>query len=213
MIKAVIFDFDDTLVASREAKWAQHTHVAKTFFNIDLKEDKIREHWGKPVNILALELYDNSDTWENIHIILRSTRDAFPKKLHSEVAGTLEYLLGRGIKIGILSAATSSDIKHDLVKYNIPVDNFTIIQGAEDTLVHKPNPEVFIPILEHLSQEGIQNKEILYVGDSLDDLKAATGAGINFVAVTTGLYAEEDFKKAGAKKIIKNIREVLENML
>ncbi len=90
------------------------------------------------------------------------------------------------------------------------IDDFFIIQGADEVSAHKPDPDVFLPTLKKLDQKGINNKKsILYVGDSLDDLKAAYGAGIDFIAVTTGLYSREDFLAAGAKVILSDIREIL----
>ncbi len=78
--KAVIFDFDDTLVESRAVKWAQHKTVAKKFYNIELSDEDMRTHWGKPFTELVSVLYKNSDTFENTHETIRSTRDEFRKK-------------------------------------------------------------------------------------------------------------------------------------
>ena len=50
--KIVIFDLDDTLLESRVAKWAQHTYVAKKFYNIDLTEKLIL------INESGIDLYN-----------------------------------------------------------------------------------------------------------------------------------------------------------
>lgn len=211
--KAIVFDFDDTLVESRMAKWAQHTHVAKNFYNVDLTEEKILEHWGKPIHIMAPELYENSDTWENIYPKLLLTKKNFPKKLYEQSLKVITELLDKSIKIGILSATTRKDIVEDLKKFNFPVERFSFIQGAEDTAVHKPNPKVFLPAFEQLQKEGIDLKDVVYAGDSLDDMRAATEAGIDFIAVTTGLYSAHDFRKNGAKMIVKNIDEIIRKII
>lgn len=211
--KAVIFDFDDTLVESRAQKWAQHKHVAKKFFNIDLTEEEILKHWGKPIHTMAPELYQNKDVWENIYPILTSTRGDFHKKIYEGSTPVINKILKKGLSVGILSSATSREIKVDLERLNLPVDKFSFVQGVEDTLVHKPDPGVFLPALEQLSKEGINKEEIVYVGDSLFDLESAKGAGIDFIAVTTGLYSMENFRKAGANVIIENIKEVLKEIL
>ncbi len=51
------------------------------------------------------------------------------------------------------------------------------------------------------------------MGDSIIDCDAAQGAGIDFIAVTKGLYSKEDFKKRGVKVIIDDIREVVEKII
>ncbi len=213
MIKAVIFDFDDTLVESRLAKWAQHRHVAREFYNIDLKEETLLEHWGKPLHNLIEELYERSDTLENMMTAVISTRDAFPKKPYMESVNIVKKLLSADIKVGILSAATRRFIIEDLKKFGFPVEQFFMIQGASETLVHKPNPDVFTPLIEALKKEDIDKEEIVYVGDSLYDLKAATQAGLYFIAITTGLYSRDDFEKNGAKVIVQDIKEVANKIL
>jgi phosphoglycolate phosphatase len=45
--RAVVFDHDDTLVATIEAKWAQHKHVARTWYGKALSDEELREHWGQ----------------------------------------------------------------------------------------------------------------------------------------------------------------------
>ena len=211
--KAVIFDFDDTLVESRAQKWAQHKHVAKKFYNIDLKEEIILKHWGKPLPTLVAELYQNSDTPENMMNAAISTRKAFPKKPYKDSAKVVKQLVNNGIQVGILSAATARFIKEDLIEFDFPVGKLLTIQGAYETMVHKPNPGVFIPIFKKLKKESISQKDTVYVGDSLDDLQAAKRAGIDFIAVTTGLYSKEDFKKHEAKVIVKDIRSVIKFLI
>ena len=206
--KAVIFDFDDTLVESRAQKWAQHKHVAKKFYNIDLTDETLLKHWGKSLDVLISEVYEHSDTLENMYRAVTSTRYDFPKKAYTESVSVIKNLLNRNIKVGVLSSVTKKYLLEDLVSFGFPVDEFFVVQSATETSVHKPNPEVFTPLLEKLNEAGIKKEEIIYVGDSLLDLQAAHGAEIDFIAVTTGLYSYKDFKEKGVKTIIKDIEEV-----
>ncbi|HEY4503254.1 MAG TPA: HAD-IA family hydrolase [Candidatus Paceibacterota bacterium] len=200
--KAIIFDYDDTLVESRKQKWDQHKHVAKKFYNIDITDGDLGEHWGKPLHLLVEGLYKLSDTVENIYTNLALTRDDFRKVVYEGSVDLVKRLLKDNIKIGVVSATARRFLIDDLKDHGFPLEDFIIVQGADDTLVHKPDPAVFTPVLEKLSKEGIKKEEITYVGDSITDLEAAHKAGISFVAITTGLYSEEDFKKLGAKTII-----------
>jgi HAD superfamily hydrolase (TIGR01662 family) len=211
--KAVIFDLDDTLLESREVKWAHHKAVAKKFYNLDLTDEDIREHWGKPFHVLVSELYQHKDTLDNLIAANVAIREEFRKKVYPGAVEVVKEIIKNGVKVGILSAATKKFFVEDLERFNFPVNQFAFIQDPEDTTVHKPNPKVFLPALDKLSKLGIKKEEIVYVGDSIDDLRAAHGAGIDFIAVTTGLYAKDDFKKHNARVIIKEISEVLEYLL
>lgn len=206
--KAVIFDFDDTLVKNRLIKYQHHKTVAKKFYNINLTEETFLKHYGKALNTLIRELYQDSDTLENMIAANVSIRNDFLKKAYSESVNVVTALLDHGIKVGVLSATNKNFIVDDLARLSFPVDRMSVIQGADETEVHKPDPGVFLPLLKKLKKAGITKKDIVYVGDSLNDLQAATRAGINFIAITTGLYSEEDFKAKGAKVIIKDITEL-----
>ncbi len=211
--KAVIFDFDDTLVESRAIKWEHHKIVAKKFYNIDLSEETLREHWGKPFNTLMKELYQDADTLENMRKANISIRENFLKKVYPGSIGAVNKLLKNGLKLGLLSAANQEFLWQDLKRLGFPREDFSVIQSPEDTDVHKPDPKVFKPMFAKLENLGIKKEEMIYVGDSLMDLQAAHGAGIDFIAVTTGLYSKEDFEKHGAKVIVKNIKEVVKKII
>jgi len=211
--KAVIFDFDDTLVETREIKWAQYKFVARKFYNMDISKKVLLEHWGKPLHTLITEIFNNVDTFENLRLAVRTERNNFLKKVYTNSVNIVNELLENNIKVGILSATDKMNLEEDLIRLGFPVDRLIAMQGEDETPVHKPNPEVFLPIFTRLKKEGIGKKEIVYIGDSLDDLKAAKEAGIGFIAVTTGLYSKADFKKHGAKAIVKDIREVLKEIM
>ncbi len=208
--KAVIFDFDDTLVESRLLKWAQHKHVGKKFYNLDFTDDQIRQLYGKPFNDLIKELYGEVDTLENLHEAIQSVRDDFLKKVYPGVLELMKHLLGNKTEVGIVSATNKRYLVEDLERIGFPHDKFFIIQAADEVLHHKPDPKVFSIALEKLEEKGIKKEEIVYIGDALQDLKAAQGAGIGFIAVTTGLYSKEEFEQAGAKVVLSDIRELPE---
>ena len=209
----MIFDFDDTLVETREIKWAHHKATAKKFYNLDLKRKDFLKHWGKPFHILIQELYQYSDAPENMLKANISMRKDFMKKVYPGSVKVVTTILDQGIKVGLLSAATQKFVIEDLKRLNFPLKRFSVIQGPDDTKVHKPNPKVFLPIFKKLKKDGVNKKDMVYIGDSLLDLQAAHGAGIDFIAITTGLYSKQDFKKHGAKVVLKDIREVVKKII
>jgi len=208
--RAIIFDFDDTLVESRLKKWAQHKLVSKKFYNIDLSYEMIREHWGKPFNELLGLLYKNGDTYENMHKAIRSVHNQFLKDPYEHANRVVDTILKKGIEVGVLSAALREHLNEELERAGFPVPKFFALQGADETEVHKPDPRVFDLILAKLSEKGVSRNEVLYVGDSLLDLQAAKGAGLHFIAVTTGLYSRNDFLAEGAETVIDDVKDLLD---
>ena len=199
-IKAILFDHDDTLVSTFKTKWAQHKYIARTFYGKELHDDELRMHWGKPLTILLQLLYET----DRIAIAMSyniATRDAFPKALFKDTVRTLNALRSSGKKLGLVTATSRSSLEHDVKTLSIPKESFDYIQTEDDTAFHKPDPRVFGLALSWLAQQDIQPHEVLYVGDHLNDMVAAQGAGMKFIGVETGLISVEEFKKHQVKGI------------
>ena len=208
MIRAIIFYYDDTLVETRLIKFEHHRTVAKKFYDIDISEETFLEHYGKPFNILLNELYKGKDTLENMVKANRSVQEQFLKKIYPDTKETINKLFNQGLKLGILTATNKNFVLEDLERHGIPSDHFALIQGPEETEVHKPDPAVFLPMLAKTKEWGIKKEEIVYIGDSVRDLKAAVGAGLHFIAVTTGVHDEKEWKSLGADRVMKNISDL-----
>lgn len=199
-IKVVLFDHDDTLVGTIEPKWAHHKHVSRTYYDKELTDDVIREHWGKPFSVLVGLLYGTDDI-EQAKAYNRACHEDFPKVLHKDTLETLRHLEESGKLLGIMTATTRHSLTYDLQTLGITEKLFSYIQTEEDTAFHKPDPRVFEPTLSWLKSEGISPAEVVYIGDGLHDMKAAMGAGFEFVGVGTGLVTQKDFADIGVKAV------------
>lgn len=195
---AVLFDLDDTILKSGEIKWRHHKHVAKKFYGIDLTDEVLREHWGKPFNELIGYLYQNSDTVENMIAANRESESNFPKEIQIDTKVLLGRLVAVRVVLGIVTAINSDYAINDLAINNLDVNQFLFVQGADETPYHKPDPRVFDPALNKLEAAGIARDRIVYVGDAISDFKAARGAKLDFIGVTTGFVSLDEFQTAGA---------------
>ncbi len=198
--KAVLFDFDDTLVATIQAKWAQHKRVALEFYGITLTDEKIAKHWGEPFPVIVSNLYETDDAEQAI-VNNWTCHDEYPKDIFPGTVPTLRHLRVAGKLMGIITATTIASLSHDLVRTAFPRVFIDYVQTCDDTPHHKPDPRVFKPTLAWLHGVHISPEEVTYVGDGLLDMKAATGAGFNFVGVETGLTTAEQFSEAGAVSV------------
>ncbi|HSW48199.1 MAG TPA: HAD hydrolase-like protein [Candidatus Saccharimonadales bacterium] len=199
-IKVILFDHDDTLVGTRKAKFAQHKHVAKTYYGKDLSDEEIDLHWGKPLTQLVCLLYGTNDI-EDALAKNYSSRVNFPKLLFKETIPTLKYLHSHNKLLGVITATTRNSFEHDLQSLGIPEKLFDYIQTAEDTKYHKPDPRVFEPTIAWLKGKNIDSKEVLYVADGLHDMKAALSIGFNFIGVETGLTTRTQFAENGVVSV------------
>ncbi|MBN1331324.1 HAD hydrolase-like protein [Candidatus Dojkabacteria bacterium] len=195
--KFILFDFDDTLVNTREHIWAHHKYVAKEFYEIELTDEKLKEHYGEPMEELVLNLYERKDTAENMLTNYTKSRDQFPKTVYPDTIPTLNNLFALDKQLGIITATMKEYLVSDLKKYQFPYEKFLLLQGADETEFHKPDGRVFDFAFEEANKLGISKAEIIYIGDGLKDLMASQDAGIDFIGVAKGMTTKETFEKEG----------------
>jgi phosphoglycolate phosphatase len=120
-------------------------------------------------------------------------------KVKKETVDVFEALNNKGFTLGVLSSGMARSVRRSYKKFvdeNFKYHLFVYTQ--EDTVpYHKPDARVFDKALKELKGLGIRKKEALYVGDHIFDLKAAENAGMDFIAVTTGVNSKNDFLDAG----------------
>lgn len=199
-IKAVIFDHDDTLVGTIEAKWAQHRETARTWYNKELSDDDLRRYWGEPLKTLLGLLYETDAVDEAMERVL-SIHHRFPKRLFVDTLPTLSLLHNNDRKIGVVTATSRFSFENDITTLGIPRELLDYTQTEEDTPFHKPDPRVFEPALSWLEENNIAPNEVTYVGDGFRDYHAARDVGFNFVGVETGLVTAREFYDAGVVSI------------
>lgn len=200
MIKAILCDLDDTLLQTRAVKSEAIKFAGKLFYNLDITDEAIDKHWGKPWMEFMGEIFNHREDAELASQKYKSIVKNYTNRAYPGTLETLEFL-SNNYKLGILSSAARSMIIYDLECAGIPVDLFFYTQSAEDTNIHKPNPQVFEPIVKILAKQEITKDEVLYVGDTLYDYEAATGAGLHFVGMADRSKNNGDFSSVGAVSI------------
>ena len=199
MIKAILFDLDDTLIKTFETKKEALKHIGRMFYDIELSDKDIRLYWGRPIRELLKSLYGDIDIEKAFERYVVE-REKYPAIAYEDAISTLEKL-AKDYVLGIITTKSKRYIKNDFAITGIPQNLFFIIQTEEESKVHKPDPEVFTYVLDHLEKRGIKREEILYVGDTLSDYYAARDAGLQFYGIAGRTVSKVDFESQGAKTI------------
>lgn len=198
-IKAVLLDADDTQWNTIGTQWQKHIHIAAAHYGKTLTEDEIRGHYGEPLEEYLCNLYGTTDAKRAVDLSMRYRR-TFPKELFPWTVPTLTHLRAAALVVGTITKSTRAGFSDDLTTLGITPDLYDYTQTADESAHQKPDPRVFSPALQWLREEkGILPEQVLYVGDSYDDMKAA--ANVHFVGVETGLVDAEGFQQASALSI------------
>lgn len=197
--KAIIMDFDLTLADTAQLiEDCLYANAAR--FGYDLDRKILRDGIGMTAESIYLDAGIDADTARKLDIeyfdysapVMREQTEFFPG-----VPEGLCSLSERGLVLSILSLKSSDHIKAPLKLHGIDGYIDSVI-GPEDISAHKPEPDGIFYLSE---KTGIALSDILYVGDSITDLKTAINAGVDFAAVCTGAASAEKFADMGALMI------------
>lgn len=104
---------------------------------------------------------------------------------------TLQKLKDVGKLLTVVTSRTLSEVEHLLEpnhELHVFLDGF---YHKDKTIYHKPDPRVFDVMLQDFM---VQPNEVVYIGDAPTDAKAATEAGMHFIAtLESGIRTKEDF--------------------
>jgi HAD superfamily hydrolase (TIGR01549 family) len=115
----------------------------------------------------ALEIFSRMDPGESISRL----------KMEPHLVPTLETLKAKGI-LRAISTSRTTNMEMLLKRFSLePL--FDLVVTSRDVLNPKPHPESIEKILQAFS---LRNEEVLFVGDSETDGKAARNAGVKFIA-------------------------------
>lgn len=156
----------------------------------------------------AAYIAETGRTWYESVSIARSSLDEADKYMGQATSplfdGSLEVLKSlsqAGLKLGILSAATTNEVyefvrTHELGKY------IQLSMGV-DSGVSKPDPRLFLQACEQL---GVDSGVTLMVGDSLGDMQMARNAGAaGCIGIT---WINKPLHVKGADVIISKLSEI-----
>ena len=146
------------------------------------REQEFRAHWRKRSDVIMVAqtfLYDEA------HAAVQALREA-------------------GVTAGIVSTKWRQRIV-DVLERESLIDDFSVIVGGDNVAEHKPDPEGLLTAAKNL---GAQPAEVIYVGDSTTDAKAAARAGMQFVAVLSGVTEAHEFEEFEPLKILPHVGEI-----
>ena len=194
IICATIFDFDDTIMATKKRRL---TALRQAFLDMghQVSPDQIEPHWGKPFPQLIQSIVPVID-YTAFHGHYSQVMRQFPPEVNPGSRSLLNLLRSRGIPVFVISSGSRDLVKQDL-ETALLWPHITQLWGCEDTPSQKPDPQTMQPILDKLNSLGLPRKNAIYVGDSLSDLQVASENRIHFCAVLTGDYSRCDFEGAG----------------
>ncbi|KAA8782800.1 HAD family hydrolase [Paenibacillus amylolyticus] len=195
MIKALIFDFDGTIIDT-ETAWYIAFRDAYKEHGVDLTLEMYSECIG--TSLKTFNPYEYLITDLNLPI----DRDAFRESIQLQHAalmnkekvrpGIQEYLeqaSKAGIKLAVASSSKREWVEQHLEQLKLK-DYFEVIRTADDVANVKPDPELYNHALEAL---GVTPDEAVAIEDSPNGARAAAAAGMHCVVISNTITGTLEF--------------------
>ena len=223
MIKAVVFDLDDTLISEMQYIMSGFYHVAKNIkkefsINEDVFQLLCEEFNINSKNVFnrVLEKLDLEYSEDNIKRLIYEYRNHCPNiALYEDAQCVLDILKSRGFRLGLITDGYRETQNKKIEVLNIKeIFNSIIVTDELGEEYWKPHKLPYIKSSEELS---VDFNEMLYVGDNINkDFIIAKELGINTLQIVKeeGIYHkvqadlnyQADFKIYSLLEILKYVK-------
>ena len=179
-IRAIITDFDGTLVNTFESNYYAYKDAFKEY-GYELTKQQYKECYGFRYDDLCKRLGIKDEHKQLIKEYKKNTYPLYFKfaSLNIQLLDFIRMCRKQGMKTCIASTASRDNLYNMLKYFNIE-QYFDIIISGEYVSKGKPNPEVYNKALELL---GCESDEALVFEDSEVGCEAAENAEINYIKI------------------------------
>jgi pyrophosphatase PpaX len=212
VLRAVLFDFDGTLVDTTELIFQSMRHATGEILGREISREILMANVGQPLprQMELLSAEHAEELLESYRLHNEEHHDALIQEFPG-VEGSLARLRAGGVGIVVVTSKRRPSV--EMALKNFPglgevVDHFVTM---EDTAEHKPRPAPLLKGLEFLG--GVPPEEAAYVGDSPFDVAAAEAAGITSVAVSWGAFSEDTLRAAGPDHLVPDLDSAVDLLL
>lgn len=206
MIKALLFDFDGTLLDTNDLIIQTFMHVLEEKFPGKYKPEdclnfigpSLRETFTKITPNEVDEMIQKYRDWN------LENHDRLCKE-YDGVVETLVELKEMGILIVIVSTKARNGIERGMKLLGIEhlVDFFI---GIDDVSNVKPDPE---PVLLAIEKLGVEKDEVIMIGDNYHDIEAGHNAGIKSAAVAWSIKGENYLQQFNPDYMLKSMKDLI----
>lgn len=205
MIKALLFDFDGTLLNTNDLIIQTFMHVLEQEFPGQYTAKDCERFIGPTLEETFTELAPQR--CKELVAMYRDWNAANHDALVTQYDGVvevLEQLHADGIRLAIVSSKSTAGIERGMRVLNI-AHLFEVIVSADDVQQPKPHAE---PILLALAQLGVAKDEVIMIGDNSHDLESARNAGVLAAGVAWSFKGETFLRAYKPQFMLQHMRDL-----
>ena len=206
MTKALLFDFDGTLLDTNELIIETFMHVLNKRFPgqyqpVDCMKfigPSLAETFTEIAPGEAEQLIKEYREWNAVH------HDELVKE-YDGVVETLEKLKEIGIRLVIVSTKRRDTIARGLEIMGA-AHLFEFVVGLDDVTHVKPNPE---PILLAIEKLGVTKEDVIMIGDNSHDIEGGKNGGVRTAGVAWALKGQDFLQQFNPDYMLEHMSDLI----
>lgn len=205
-VKALLFDFDGTLLNTNDLIIQTFMHVLNERFPGQYSPKDCLKFIGPSLKQTFNDIAPGEE--EALIANYRAWNIKHHDELISEypdVVSTLEQLKAQGIRLAIVSTKRNDTIDRGLSIMGA-THLFDVRIGTDDVTNVKPDPE---PVLLALKRLGIDKEDAIMIGDNSHDIEAGHRAGVRAAGVAWAIKGEAYLKQYQPEYILQHMTDLL----
>jgi pyrophosphatase PpaX len=187
--KCVIFDMDGTLTDTNQLIFDSFNYIAMKYKAKTYSPAEIVAMFGPPEEGALLDVVgeEKIDQAMREYLIFYRRHHKDLARLHPGIRDLLRFLQKRKVHCALFTGKGIHTTTITMQSFAL-MPYFEYVVTGNDVVNHKPDPEGIEKILDHFS---LRKDEVLMVGDSIGDVKAAREAGVKVAIVLWDSYSKE----------------------
>ncbi|MDP8972185.1 MAG: HAD hydrolase-like protein [Actinomycetota bacterium] len=214
-MKAVLFDFDGTIVDTTELIYESMRRATGEVLGRELGRETLMANVGQPLPRQMELLADGQPkkTEELLEVYLHHNEELHEGLIREfpNVGTSLARLRDAGLRLAVVTSKRRFSVEMALDSFPDLRDVFDVFVTMEDTSEHKPLPAPLLKGLELLGD--VPPERAAYVGDAPFDVAAAYAAGVTSVAVSWGAFTAEALRAAGTDHLFEDLDSAVDFLL
>ena len=195
-LRAVLFDWDGTLVDTAEASYRCYVQTFRDF-GIPFDRDTYKATYSPDWHFTYRTLGVPEERWPEADRLWLNYFACEEAALIEGAAEALRALTDRGMLLGIVTSGGRARVAKELTLHEV-AEHFAHVVCGDDGPRRKPHPDALQHALEKLR---VHPREAAYVGDSPEDVQMAKAAEVFSVAVP-GRYPNTDALLAASPDLV-----------
>lgn len=207
-IRGIIFDLDGTLIEAYGAIYLGLKEVFQQSGKEFFPYNELKRYLKADLESTLYQFFSPEETQRYIPIMRRKYEEVYLDHTHflDGAKEAIETLHHRKIILGVASNKFGRFSRLALAHLNV-ASYFKSVVGAGDVPRNKPFPDMILTVLKEME---LQAEAVVFVGDTLTDMKTGKEAGVDVYGLPTGFHTRQELSQQKPKRILRSLKELVD---